>query len=114
MSSRKSSTSLICLNTASIKKSKPLGELGHQRMTVLDNGDRLIFRKDVGEFAHSIGKKYPNPVDHYNIDIQKQYIKKSGKFGHENFYKMHIIIDETGDYVDHFGKYVGKYTKYNK
>ena len=35
-----------------IKKSKPFTE--NQRVVVLDSGERLIFRKDVGKFAHPI------------------------------------------------------------
>ena len=31
-----------------------------------------------------------------------------------DFYNVHIIVDGNENYVDHLGRYVGRYAKYNK
>ena len=65
----------------------------------LDNNTKLMFRKDAGEHAHSIGPKYPNPTDHYNIEIQK-YSKKNHKM--QTVKSYHIIIDKNNNIIDYF------------
>lgn len=46
------------------------GEIaGRNIISQLEDGTRVIFRMDTGEFAHSIGSYYPDPVDHINIEM---------------------------------------------
>lgn len=89
------------------KRAEPFGEVGHQRKVFLNNGEQVIFRNDTGKFAHAIGKKYPEPINHLNIEIQKPL--GNGRF--EKFYKYHFILDENNNYVDHFGHFAGKAKK---
>ncbi|REE81238.1 RHS repeat-associated protein [Paenibacillus taihuensis] len=74
-----------------IKQSKPLGKKGNQLYKELEDGWKIIFRKDVGDHAHPIRPEYPDPVDHFNIEIQNAYgnIK----------YNLHIIVDEAGKVI---------------
>uniref|UniRef100_A0A7U3YCS3 Pre-toxin TG domain-containing protein n=1 Tax=Geobacillus sp. (strain Y4.1MC1) TaxID=581103 RepID=A0A7U3YCS3_GEOS0 len=70
--------------------------VGDRLETILDDGSKVIFRRDVGEHAHPIGKKYRQPVDHYNVEIHVP--TKSGRWKQkENF---HIIIDNNGKVIE--------------
>lgn len=69
--------------------------------TKLGDGSKVVFRKDFGEHAHAIGKEYPNPVDHYNVEIHK-LIPGTNRF--EKIKNSHIIVNETGDIIDVFIK----------
>jgi len=80
------------LVTDLLKQAKPIGKKGNQLMTELEDGYKMIFRRDVGEFAHPIGSKYPNAIDHYNIELQNS-------FGNIKF-NMHIIVDKFGKVLD--------------
>ncbi len=76
-----------------LRESKRVGD---RLETILDDGSKVIFRRDVGEHAHPIGKKYRQPVDHYNVEIHVP--TKSGRWKQkENF---HIIIDNNGKVIE--------------
>lgn len=51
---------------------KPTSGHPNQLMTTLEDGTRVIFRKDFGEQAHSIGGPFQGQgrIDHYNIEVQ--------------------------------------------
>jgi hypothetical protein len=93
-----------------LQQAQPVGKKGNQVGLVLSNNVKLLFRRDVGIHAHSIGKKYPNPVDHYNIEIHIP--ERSGNY--ENFYNYHIILDHNKKLVEYFGKFEGKFLCLNR
>jgi hypothetical protein len=74
-------------------KATPTGGHPNQLMTVLDDGTRVLFRKDFGAQAHRLGGSFQGKgkVNHYNIQLQT----KSG--GHiEN---IHIVPTGKGRYT---------------
>lgn len=74
----------------------------NQLEAVLDDGSKVIFRRDIGDHAHPIGKDYLTPVDHYNIEIHASNPARPGKFtAKEN---IHIILDENLQPIDIFLK----------
>lgn len=87
------------LKTAKLSPGKP-----NQLEAVLDDGTKVIFRRDIGEHAHPIGKDYPAPVDHYNINIEihASNSTRPGKFILQE--NVHIVIDENLQPIDVFLK----------
>ena len=67
-------------------------------ITKLDDSTQIVFRKDCGAYAHAINPKYPTPVNHYNVEIQRKNIRGNWK----SKASYHIIIDTNGDIVDLF------------
>ena len=85
-----------------LKTAKPMAGKPNQLEAILDDGTKVIFRRDIGEHAHPIGKDYPTPVDHYNIEIHASNPARPGKFiPQEN---VHIVVDESLQPVDIFLK----------
>lgn len=72
---------------------------GKNIITQLDDNTKVIFRMDVGDYAHPIGSYgYLEPVNHINIEIQTTAM--SG-----NVYKKwdyHMILDDFGEVSDTF------------
>jgi len=92
--------------TKMLKKSKPSGKskvVFYQREAIIEggyveDGYKIIFRRDFGKNAHPIKTKgYVDPVNHYNIEIQKQC---RGRW--KDHFCYHIIVDETGNVIDFF------------
>ncbi|MEC0230636.1 RHS repeat-associated core domain-containing protein [Paenibacillus alba] len=79
-----------------LRQAKPLGKKGNQLSTELEDGWKIIFRKDVGKDAHPIKPEYPNPVDHYNVEIQNSFGNIKGN--------LHIIVDEFGNVIKSISK----------
>jgi len=72
---------------------KPTSGHPTQLMTTLEDGTRVIFRKDFGAQAHTIGGPFQGmgKVDHYNIEIQSAAGKRI-----EN---IHAVPDESGGFT---------------
>jgi filamentous hemagglutinin family protein len=72
---------------------KPTSGHPTQLMTTLEDGTRVIFRKDFGEQAHTIGGPFQGmgKIDHYNIEIQSAAGKRI-----EN---VHAVPDESGGFT---------------
>ncbi|UPT86955.1 hypothetical protein HAP41_0000043200 [Bradyrhizobium barranii subsp. apii] len=62
-------------------------------MATLDDGTRVLFRKDFGESAHPLGGPFKGMgnIDHYNIEIQSAAGKQL-----EN---IHIVPDGKGGFT---------------
>ena len=62
-------------------------------MHELEDGSRVLFRKDFGDKSHSIGGPFQGQgkIDHYNVQIQNP----SGK----TIENMHIVPDGKGGYT---------------
>lgn len=68
---------------------------GNNIISKIDDNTQILFRRDTGSNAHPIKPDYPDPVDHYNIEIQ---IKNSnGKWKSTSSY--HIIVDKNGNII---------------
>jgi len=76
-----------------LKNAKPTPGKPNQLEAMLDDGSKVIFRRDIGEHAHPIGKDYSNPVDHYNIEIHAANPARPGKFTPKE--NVHIVVDEN-------------------
>lgn len=75
------------------------GEIkGNNIISPVDNNTQVIFRKDTGSNAHPIRPKYPEPMNHYNVEIQKK--TQAGKWKSKE--SFHIIIDKNGNIIDRF------------
>ncbi len=85
------------LKNAKLTPGKP-----NQLEAILDDGSKVIFRRDIGEHAHPIGKDYPNPTDHYNIEIHTANPARPGKFTPQE--NVHIVVDDKLQIVDVFLK----------
>lgn len=75
-----------------MSESKPTPGTSHQLETTLEDGTKVIFRRDIGEHAHPIGKNYPEPVDHYNVEVHSPDPTRPGKFIPKQ--NAHIIVDQ--------------------
>ncbi|MRX73031.1 hypothetical protein GJU40_12855 [Bacillus lacus] len=71
---------------------------GNNIISKIDDNTQVIFRKDTGKNAHPIKPKYPNAVDHYNVEIQTK--TSAGKWKSRESY--HIIVDKNGNIIDRF------------
>ncbi len=79
---------------------------GNNSIFQLDEKTKIIFRMDVGEFAHKISSKgYNNPINHLNIEIQTR--GTSGKY--KTKWDFHLIFDDIGNIIDKFE--LGVWTK---
>ena len=90
----------------SIMKDGTLTPDGRNIITQLDDGTKVIFRMDVGQYAHSIdGHGYHDPVDHISIEIQT----KGPRGNYKTKWDFHIILDGAGEVVNSFA--TGIWTK---
>ncbi|URN93493.1 MAG: RHS repeat-associated core domain-containing protein [Candidatus Pristimantibacillus lignocellulolyticus] len=71
---------------------------GNNIISKIDEKTQVIFRKNTGKNAHPIKPKYPNAVDHYNVEIQTK--TSAGKWKSRESY--HIIVDKNGKVIDRF------------
>jgi len=64
-----------------------------QIITTLNDGTKVIIRKDFGENAHKLGNPInsANAVDHYNLEVQVPY-----RNGYRKIEDIHIIPTEDG------------------
>lgn len=69
----------------------------HQLMHTLNDGTRVIFRKDFSEQAHPIGNIFQGKgsIDHYNIEIQIP--KKNGSV--RTIENLHIVPNSSGGFT---------------
>jgi RHS repeat-associated protein len=76
-----------------LSQAKPTGGHPQQLMTTLEDGTRVLFRKDFGDRAHAVGGPFQGAgkINHYNIEIQSA----SGKT-REN---LHLVPDGEGGFV---------------
>jgi RHS repeat-associated protein len=77
------------------KALKSAKQVGDRLEATLKDGSKVIFRKDFGPKAHPIGSKYPNPVNHYNIEIHVPY-----RGGYKVTLDVHVIVDSAGKVID--------------
>jgi hypothetical protein len=84
------------------EKATPTSGRSNQLMTVLDDGTKVIFRKDFGAQAHPVGGPFQGKgaIDHYNIEIQAPRTSSSGVKTIEN---IHLVPDGQGGFT-WFGK----------
>ncbi|WP_312267624.1 hypothetical protein [Neisseria sp.] len=72
---------------------------GHpnQLMYTLDDGTRLIFRKDFGDKAHPIGNIFQGKgaIDHYNIEVQIPRANGSVRI----IENLHIVPNSSGGFT---------------
>jgi RHS repeat-associated protein len=74
-------------------------EYGRNIINHLDDGTTVIFRRDIGNYAHAISSQgYPDPVDYINIEIQVP----TPRGGNKPKWDFHIILDDLGDVIDTF------------
>jgi len=61
-------------------------------MATLEDGTRVIFRKDFGDKAHAIGGPFQGAgkIDHYNIEVQSA----TGK----TIENIHVAPDSIGSF----------------
>ena len=87
------------LNTVKqvLNQAKPTTGHPSQLMTTLNDGTRVLFRKDFGDQAHSFLKgpfSGKGKIDHYNIQIQKPSVQIGKK--PETIENIHIVPTKTG------------------
>ena len=71
----------------------------YKRIQNIDDDMQIIFRTDVGEFAHPITTRgYTNPVDHYNIELQRK--TAAGKW--KSSWSYHLLLDKDKNIKDIF------------
>lgn len=93
------------ISAAAESPSNPLAELlkiaqdkGGRLEATLDDGTKILFRKDFGAKAHPISPNYLQDVDHYNIEIHIPDTGRAGRF--ERILDTHIIVDKNGQVID--------------
>ena len=62
-----------------------------QIIRTLEDGTKIIIRKDFGENAHNLGKPFNEKMDHYNLEIQVPF-----KNGYKTIENIHIVPTEKG------------------
>jgi len=77
-----------------LARAKPVGD---RLEAVLDDGLKVIFRRDVGPKAHPL-PGYPKPTDHWNIEVHKPIPGRPGRF--EPVQDTHIVLDPSGKPID--------------
>ena len=77
-----------------LARAKPVGD---RLEAVLDDGSKVIFRRDVGSKAHPL-PGYPKPTDHWNIEVHKPIPGRPGRF--EPAQNTHIVLDPSGKPID--------------
>ncbi|SUX36059.1 Protein of uncharacterised function (DUF1557) [Chromobacterium violaceum] len=78
---------------SALDNAKPTSGHPNQLMTILDDGTKIIFRKDFGEQSHIIGGPFQGAgkIDHYNIEIQSA----RGK----TWENVHVVPDGNGGFT---------------
>jgi hypothetical protein len=71
--------------------------VGDRLESVLDDGYKVIFRRDVGERAHPLSASGES-VDHWNIEVQRPIPGRPGRY--EQVHNTHVILDESGNPVE--------------
>jgi RHS repeat-associated protein len=76
-----------------LSQAKPTGGHPQQVMTTLEDGSRVLFRKEFGSRAHALEGplKGAGKIDHYNVELQSA----SGK----TLQNLHIVPDGRGGFV---------------
>ena len=76
-----------------LSKAKPTQGHPNQVMHQLDDGTKVLFRKDFGDQAHNLGGPFQGKgkIDHYNVQIQNA----KGK----TIENLHIVPDGKGGFV---------------
>ena len=76
-----------------LSKARPIGNHPGQLMYVVNDGTKIIFRKDFGDKAHPLGGPFigKGKIDHYNIEIQNS----KGR----TIENLHAVPDEEGSLV---------------
>ncbi|MGI9279005.1 MAG: ankyrin repeat domain-containing protein [Endozoicomonas sp.] len=76
-----------------LAKARPIGEHPNQLMHVLDDGTRILFRKDFDAQAHHLGGPYQGKgaINHYNVQIQNA----KGK----TIENLHIVPDGKSSFL---------------
>ncbi|AVR96421.1 RHS repeat domain-containing protein [Pseudoduganella armeniaca] len=76
-----------------LSNAKPTSGHPNQLMTTLEDGTRVIFRKDFGDNAHPIGGPFQGqgPINHYNIQIQSA----SGR----TIENVHVVPNGSGEFI---------------
>lgn len=89
------SSSLNTLKSV-LNRAEPLGNRPNQVSTTLDDGTRVIFRKDFGEQAHPLnGKLFGNKdINHYNIEIKQPATQIGQK--EKTIQDFHIVPQKNG------------------
>ena len=82
-----------------LQTTKPTPGKPNQLEKVLDDGTKVIFRRDVGEYAHEIKRGSGVKVDHFNVEVQEPGAK-AGRFNSRE--NLHIVIDENLNFVEAF------------
>lgn len=74
---------------------------GHpgQYMATLDDGTKVLFRRDFGANAHGLGRPYAGKgrIDHYNIEVQIPPSVPGGRV--TPIENIHIVPDGKGGYI---------------
>ena len=84
---------------ATLKDAKPFGNRPNQVATELNDGTRVVFRKDFGEQAHTLNRKIfgKNKINHYNIEIQKISTQPGVK--DKPIHDFHIVPQKNSNIV---------------
>lgn len=75
-----------------LKNAKPVAP--GRREYLLEDGTKLVFRD---KHSHAIRPKYPNPVEHYNIDVLTPS-RSPGRY--DTVLNLHIVVDRAGNVID--------------
>jgi len=80
-----------------LANAKPTSGHPTQLIAELEDGSRVMFRKDFGAQAHPVGGPFKGagPIDHYNIEIQ--VMKPNGTV--KTIENIHAVPDGKGGYI---------------
>lgn len=83
--------------TGALERAVPTTGHPNQLMTTLDDGTRVIFRKDFGAQSHPVGGPFKDAgaLDHYNIEVQVP--KPNG--GVKIIENVHVVPDGKGGFT---------------
>jgi len=91
----KVSSSTIKQSTSALQEALSKAQWVEDRLeTVLENGSKVVFRKDFGDKAHRI-KGYVGNINHYNVEIHTPIKGRIERYDIST--NIHIIIDELGN-----------------
>ena len=95
-----------------LKKSTPTKGKPNQSEIVLNDGTKVVFRRDVGENAHKLDKLHSDfvgkgKIDHYNIEVHtptqgsraEVMQKATGNVRRKQKEDLHIIPNKDGGYT---------------
>ncbi|MBD3231576.1 hypothetical protein GF322_02825 [Candidatus Dependentiae bacterium] len=89
-----------------LREAKFVQRHDHQWETVLSDGNKLILRRDIGKYAHRIGRKYRQPTNHWNIEVHIfDNTSSLDKPKFKRYYNYHIIVDEKLNILEGFGDF---------